>query len=242
MSEKSDKHCATDIILDSIADGVFTVDRQWRISSFNRAAEEITGVPREEAIGQRCSDVLRASICETNCAVREALDTGQPVVNRAMYIIDVSGERVPISVSAALLKNSKGEVIGGVETFRDLSAIEELRRALEDKYSFQDIVSKNSEMLKIFDVLPSIAESESIALIEGESGTGKELVARAIHNLSPRKANPIVTINCGALPDTLLESELSVTRPERSPTPARTSRDALPLLKVVRSFSTKSLT
>lgn len=208
MTEQEKKAEATDVILDSIADGVFTVDRDWRITSFNRAAEEITGVPKEEAVGQRCCDVFRASICETNCALRETLTTGQPVVNRPVYIIDASGNRVPISISTAVLKDKSGNIIGGVETFRDLSAIEELQRALEKKFTFQDIVSKNSEMLNIFDILPGIAESESTVLIEGESGTGKELIARAIHNLSPRKDHPLVTINCGALPDSLLEAEL----------------------------------
>ncbi len=198
----------TEIILDSIADGVFTVDREWRITSFNRAAEEITGILREEAIGQRCCDVFHASICETDCALRETFKTNQPVVNRAVYIIDAGGDRVPISISTAVLKDKRGNAIGGVETFRDLSAIEELRRALEKKYSFHDIISKDAEMLRIFDVLPAIAQSDSTVLIEGETGTGKELIARALHSLSRRKDKPIITVNCGALPDTLLESEL----------------------------------
>ncbi len=208
MANKNEDDNTTEIILDSIADGVFTVDREWRVTSFNRAAEEITGVPKEEAVGQRCCDVFRASICETNCALRETLATGRPVVNRPVYIIDASGNSVPISISTALLKDKEGNIIGGVETFRDLSAIEELQRELGKRFSFQDIVSKNSEMLNIFDILPSIAESESTVLIEGESGTGKELIARAIHNLSARKDRPLVTINCGALPDSLLEAEL----------------------------------
>ncbi|MBU8933428.1 MAG: sigma 54-interacting transcriptional regulator [candidate division Zixibacteria bacterium] len=198
----------TKIILDSIADGVFTIDREWLITSFNRAAEEITGILKEEAIGQRCSDVFHASICETSCALKETLESGKPVINRTAFIIDAEGNRVPISISAAVLKNKNGDIIGGVETFRDLSTIEELRLELEKKYSFHDIISKNSEMLRIFDVLPSIAESDSTVLIEGETGTGKELIARALHDLSLRKDNPFVAVNCGAIPDTLLESEL----------------------------------
>ena len=198
----------TEIILDSIADGVFTVDREWRITSFNKAAEKITGILREEAVGQRCCDVFHASICETNCALRETFESGRPVINRAVYIVDAGGNRIPISISTAVLKNKNGDIIGGVETFRDLSTIEELRLELEKKYSFHDIISKNNEMLRVFDILPGVAESDSIVLIEGETGTGKELIARALHNLSYRKDKPFVAVNCGALPDTLLESEL----------------------------------
>ncbi len=199
---------STGIILDSIADGVFTVDRDWRITSFNRAAEDITGIAREEAVGQRCCDVFHASICETSCSLRETFDTGRPVVNRAVYVVDSDGERIPISISTAVLKDKKGNIVGGVETFRDLTAIEDLRRELERKYSFHDIISKNSAMLGIFDILPGVAESDSTVLVEGDTGTGKELIARALHSLSERKDEPFVAVNCGALPDTLLESEL----------------------------------
>lgn len=198
----------TEIILNSIADGVFTVDRDWRITSFNRAAEEITGIRKDEAIGSRCCDVFHASICESSCALRETFDSGRPVINRAVYIVDADGNRIPISISTAVLKDDDGNIIGGVETFRDLSAIEELRRELEKQYTFYDIISKNSEMLRIFDILPGVSESDSTVLIEGETGTGKELIARATHSLSHRQEKPFVAVNCGALPDTLLESEL----------------------------------
>jgi len=207
MSEAPETQ-ARDVILDSIADGVFTVDADWRITSFNRAAEQITGVPQEEAIGQRCCDVFRASICENECALKEALDTGRPIVNKAIYILDAAGQRVPVSISAATLKDATNRVIGGVETFRDLSMVEELRRELEEKYTFADIVGRSPAMRRLFDLLPQIADSNSTVLIEGASGTGKELFARALHSLSPRRDKRFVAINCGALPDTLLESEL----------------------------------
>ena len=118
------------------------------------------------------------------------------------------GIQIPISISTAILKDSSGKVIGGVETFRDQSAVSDLRKKLESSYSYGDIVSKNKEIIRIFDILPQIAESDSTVLIEGESGTGKDLFARVIHNLSKRKNKPMVAVNCGALPDTLLESEL----------------------------------
>ena len=197
-----------DIILDSITDGVFTVDREWKVTSFNRAAEIITGISKKEAIGQSCSYVFRASICEGSCTLRHTMETGTPVTNIPIYILRADGSKIPVSISTALLKDTSGTIIGGVETFRDLRMVEELRRELKEKYSFADIISRNHRMGEIFDILPAIAESQSTVLVEGESGTGKELVCRAIHNLSSRSNGPFVAINCGALPDTLLESEL----------------------------------
>ena len=202
-----DPHAAQ-IILDSVTDGVFTVDRQWRITSFNKAAERITGVPHEEAIGRQCCDVFRASICERECALRHTIDSGRPVVNKAVYIIDADARQVPISISPAILRDENGEIAGGVETFRDLSLVEELRKEIEGRYSFADIIGRSPAMQSLFELLPVVAESDSTVLIRGASGTGKELVARAIHNLSPRGQKRFVAINCGALPDTLLESEL----------------------------------
>ncbi len=196
------------IILDSIADGVFTVNQDWRITSFNRAAEKITGVSREEAIGQLCKDVLKADICEKSCCLRSTMKTGEPIVNKKVQIIDADGRKFPISISTALLLDKSGVLLGAVETFRDISVEEDLRKAIKAKYSFTDIISKNHKMLQMFDILPDIADSASTVLIEGESGTGKELFARAIHNLSARKKQPFIAVNCGALPDTLLESEL----------------------------------
>ncbi len=198
----------TDIILDSIADGVFTVDLGWRITSFNAAAERITGIMREEAVGQVCAEVFKATICESACALRTTLETGETIVNKEITIVCADGEPLPVSISTALLRDEEGNIVGGVETFRDLSVVEELRKELANRHTFADIISKNHEMQRLFDVLPEIAESESTVLIDGESGTGKELFARAIHSLSPRCKKPMVTVNCGALPDTLLEAEL----------------------------------
>jgi PAS domain S-box-containing protein len=195
-------------IIDSIADGVFTVDSDWKITSFNRAAEAIIGVSRAQAIGRPCCEVFRASICETNCALKQTMKTGKPLINKTVYIINSKGRQIPISISTALLKDSKGHVIGGVETFRDLSVEEELRKELQKQYSFADIIGRSSKMRDLFSILPEIAHSDSTVLLEGASGTGKELFARAIHHLSRRARKNFVAINCGSLPDTLLESEL----------------------------------
>jgi PAS domain S-box-containing protein len=195
------------VILSSIADGVFTVNKERIITSFNRAAEKITGIPASKAIGKHCQDVFHSDICE-NCLLQETLETGIEAIDRPVNIINNQGEKIPISISTAVLKDDDDEVLGAVETFRDLSTIEHLRKELSRKYTMEDIISKSPEIHKLFAILPDIAESESTVLIQGPSGSGKELFARAIHNLSPRKNANNVIINCGTLPAQLFESEL----------------------------------
>jgi len=195
-------------ILNSINEGVFTIDLDWRIRSFNRAATQITGVSETEALGRRCHEVFRSDSCEHNCPLRKAFETEQPVFNATAHIISAEGRSIPIRISAALLRDIHGKVIGGVETFQDTSQICELQKQLHRQYSCEDIVGRSACMQRLFDLLPTVARSTSTVLIEGESGTGKELVARALHQLSPRHKKPFVAVNCAALPDTLLESEL----------------------------------
>jgi PAS domain S-box-containing protein len=197
------------MILDSISEGVFTVDAEFRITTFNKAASRITGVPVEAAIGRRCCEVFRSDICETACLLAETLRTKQPMNRHGVQIIDSNGQEIPIAIATDLLRDpDTGEICGGVETFRDLTREVVLRQELESRYTFRDIVSKNHRMLSLFELMPQIATSLSTVLIQGESGTGKELFARAIHDLSTRRQGPFVAVNCSALPDTLLESEL----------------------------------
>lgn len=198
----------TDIILESITDGVFTVDENWVITSFNHAAEKITGVSRESAIGKQCCEVFKSNMCERNCALRRTMKSGRPFVDSSTYIVNYENRRIPVIVGTSILKDENGKIIGGVETFRDMSLVEELRKELDGRYQVGDIVSRSRTMQKMLKLLPPVANSDSTILIQGETGTGKELIAQAIHNLSSRKDKPFVAINCGALPDTLLESEL----------------------------------
>jgi len=198
----------TSIILDSIADGVFTVDLEWRITTFNKAAEQITGITRKEALGRNCWEVFRANICERHCALKKTMETGNSILNQSIYIVNARGDRLPISISTALLKDEEGRIIGGVETFRDLTLVEELRKELKGKNTFLDIVSKNREMHRLFFILEQVSRSDSTVLIQGESGTGKELFARAFHSLSSRSKGPFVIVNLGAFPESLAESEL----------------------------------
>jgi PAS domain S-box-containing protein len=206
--EKKEPEKFFNIIFNSVADGIFTTDSGGKITFFNKAAEEITGFLNEEAIGRYCYEIFRADICQSRCVLKEVLKTEKEIINFPVTILNRDGKKIPISISAAVLRDEKGEVIGGVETFRDLSVIEELKKELSQKYTFGDIVSKNHFIHDLFNILPNISGSDSTVLIQGASGTGKELFAKAIHNLSLRKNKPFIKVNCGALPDTLLESEL----------------------------------
>ncbi|MFZ5950162.1 MAG: sigma-54 interaction domain-containing protein [Candidatus Rifleibacteriota bacterium] len=195
-------------ILESISDGVFTVDQDWKISYFNRAAEKITGIKRKEAIGKRCCDVFRSSMCQVNCPLKATLKNSKPIINRSCFIVRSDGHRIPISVSTAVLYDGNGKIMGGAETFRDLSEIEALRQELVGRFKLGDLISRSSTMRKVFDLIPAVASTFSTVLIQGETGTGKELVAKAVHNSGSFAGRPFVAINCGALPDSLLESEL----------------------------------
>jgi two-component system response regulator HydG len=200
------EHLAT--ILDSVADGVFTVDPEMRITWFNRAAEKITGFSQQEALGRPCCEIFRSNICFSACPVREAIATGRNVENREIDILDRYNRELPISVSASVLRDAEGRPTGGVETFRDLSRLYALKQEITEKYSFHDLLSRNPAMRRLFDILPDVAASNATVLLQGESGTGKELFARALHNLSPRRDRPLVVVNCGALPEQLLEAEI----------------------------------
>jgi len=195
-------------IVNSISDGVFAVDHEWRITCFNVAAERTLGIPRDQAMGRRCSEVFRSNICAEACALRYTMETGNPIVNLPISIRDAAGARVPVTVSTALLRDHEGRVIGGVETFRDLNLVKRLLSQVERTADSPEIITADARVKKLLEIVPTIALSDSTVLIEGESGTGKGLLARAIHAASERRDRRLVTVSCGALPETLLESEL----------------------------------
>lgn len=194
-------------IIDSVADGIFTVDKEMRITHFNKAAEEITGLSHEEAMGKSCSEVFRTNCCNGNCPLSEAMATRQSI-QRDVEITDRNGRKKLLAVKAATLFDCSGAAIGGVETLRDLTPLVAIKEEIRHKYTFRSLVSRNAAMRRVFDVMEDIAASDATVLLHGESGTGKELFAHAIHDLSHRKNKPMITVNCGALPETLLESEI----------------------------------
>lgn len=195
-------------ILESISDGVFSVDHNWKISSFNRAAEQITGIERSDALGRYCSEVFRSSLCGDQCALRETLQTGKPIIDKSCYFINSKGKKVSVTLSTAVLKDHQGNIMGGAETFRDVSEIEILKKQLSKQTKSGSLISQSQSMQAVITMIDAVAETSTTVLITGETGTGKELTARSLHQLSPRNALPFIAVNCAALPENLLESTL----------------------------------
>lgn len=198
----------SDTILNTITEGVFTIDLDKRIRSFNAAAERITAIPRAEALGKHCYEVFRGSLCQGQCTMARTLSTGKPMLNTMAYIVNARGKSIPVRFSSAVLKDEHGQPTGIVETFQDLTVLERVCREFRSTLSFKGIIGRSKPLTELLHVLPQISRSESTVLLEGASGTGKELFARTIHRLSRRNKGPFVAVNCAAFPDTLLESEL----------------------------------
>lgn len=198
------------LILDSVTDGVFTVDQDLNITSFNKALEKITGYSLEEALTKKCRDIFSSVLCGTeSCPMVQAISSGSTPAIHNTTIRGKDGSSIPVNVISNALIDEEGKVIGGVETIRDLTEITELRRKLAGSGERQKgILTRSPKMQRIMSVLPEFSKSDATILVLGESGTGKELIAQSIHSQSLRCDHPFVAVNSGALPDTLLESEL----------------------------------
>ena len=197
-----------DSLVENLAEGVFTINNRWLITSFNRQAQEITGFRREDVLGRYCWDVFQSDLCRTGCPLRTTLETGVTHMDQDVRIVSKRGRRLSILVNTSVLKDKRGSVIGAVETFRPLTFNGDNDEAPKASLDPVDIIGQDSRLTGLLDMLPDVSRSEAYVVIEGESGTGKELIARAIHNQSLRANGPFVAVNTSALAETLLESEL----------------------------------
>ena len=195
-------------ILDNIPSGVYTVDQDMTLLSFNRSLERITGYRSEEVLGKKCMEVFRSDFCEAGCPLKRSMRTGETLRGVELNLRARDGSVVPIASSTAVLKDEEGRPIGGICSFRDLREVHAVPASQGQVRDFLGMVSKNHRMHEIFDLIEIVAESDANVLIEGESGTGKELVARAIHRLSGRREKPFLGVNCASLNENLMESEL----------------------------------
>lgn len=195
-------------ILDNISDGVMTYDSDFCITRFNRAAEEITGYSAIEAIGKTCRHIFRCTACDPTCGMFTVVQNQIPENNCEVRLERKNGEIRIARISTAILRDSNGGITGTVVTFRDISELMTLKKELIGRFQFHSIIGKSHKMQEVFALIEDVGESDATVLVLGESGTGKELVARAIHHQSRRSQFPFIKVNCSALAETLLESEL----------------------------------
>lgn len=206
------------LLLESMAEGVFTLNRGGEVTSWNPSMERITGYEAEEVLGKTCS-ILSFSHCILRSCPSGFKECGVfrqgATIPKECLLRHKQGHDVPVVKSARLIKNESGQVLGVVETVTDMTELkqarqiaEEAARRLGEAFGFGSIVGKSDAMQQIFSATRSAAASDATVLIQGESGTGKELIADAIHYNSHRSEMPLVTVNCSALSESVLESEL----------------------------------
>ncbi len=195
-------------IMDNLPEGVFVVNTRLQITYINRAAQKITGFSEKEVLGKLCWEVFRSSHCKKGCPLQTTMTTGESLQDREITLTTKSGEKKLIVVSTSLIREKNNIIQGCIQVFRDMSGLRPSPDAAASRYIYADIVGNSPQMKRIFSILPEIASTDTSVLIQGEFGTGKELVARAVHQGSPRKDGPFVAVNCSALTETLLASEL----------------------------------
>jgi PAS domain S-box-containing protein len=205
-------------IVDTIHEGLMVVDRGGTIVTVNRSLEEMTGFSRDELVGRSCTSLN----CDTCAFLRHQESDRWCVLFRQgslkkqrCVLTRKDGSRLHVLKNASILRDGRGEAIGGVETMTDVTEImekntqiEAYRRELQSEQAFHGIIGVSSEMQQVFDLISSAGQSEAPVLIYGESGTGKELVARAVHEGGHKRKRPYVKVNCAALNESLIESEL----------------------------------
>jgi PAS domain S-box-containing protein len=196
------------IILDNLDIGIFTVDRSGHITFFNTAAEKISGYNRRDILGEPCTIIFEAGDAQEVCLLRETIVDGVSRGSRRGKMNTRDGVTIPIRANYMALRNEKGTVVGGLTTFHDLTLVHQLDQAMRDRYTYHDMIGKSPVMQKIFEMVNVVAATDATILIEGSTGAGKDLLAKVIHSASRRPDKPFVKVNCAAIPDNLLESEM----------------------------------
>ncbi len=200
--------CHERLILDNVSDGIMAHDLEGRIFHFNTAAETITGRRREDVLHRNCRDVFPGGLCGGHCRFENDTVLDLTPCTRELEIARPDGERRTIRQTVKPVTSAAGDAFGLLMTFHDLTHERRLARRVGAIEQFSGIIGRDEQMLAIFDLIRDLADTSMPVLVQGESGTGKELVAAAIHNEGPRANKLFVPVNCGALPESLLESEL----------------------------------
>ena len=196
------------IILDNLDIGVLTVDRGGHITFFNNRAETITGFNRGNVLGKSCSVIFGKTTSHHMLLFEETIADGRARSTSEGEIRTRDGQAIPIRANYMALKNEDGRIVGGLATISDLSLKYQFNSEIRGRYTFYDMVGKDPAMQKIFEIVPVVAATDATVLIEGPTGTGKDILAKVIHNAGKRSKKQLVKVNCAALPDNLLESEM----------------------------------
>jgi PAS domain S-box-containing protein len=203
-----DNNNKNDLILNSLAEGVITVDKNFKITFFNDAAEKITGFAREKVIGNICKNIFKSEFCLSNCPIASVLQNGKNVYDIETCIHSINDSTINVKLNAAVLKDESNNPVGGVISFRDVTFIKKIETILSNDNLFMGMIGSSKEMQEIFRLIEEISDSDVPVFIHGETGTGKELVANAIQKLSKRKDKNFVKVNVSVIPQNLLASEL----------------------------------
>jgi PAS domain S-box-containing protein len=196
------------MILDNLDLGVLTVDRGGHVTFFNTMAETITAYPRKDILGKSFSILFKGDGGENLSRLSATIQDGDPRSSGETGLLTRTGEKLPVRAEYMALKNNDGHIVGGLATIADLSLMHQLNSAIRDRYTFYDMVGRSPVMQRLFEIIPVVATSDATVLIEGATGTGKDLLAKVLHHASARAGHPLIKVNCAALPDNLLESEM----------------------------------
>ncbi|WP_319407969.1 sigma 54-interacting transcriptional regulator [uncultured Desulfosarcina sp.] len=196
------------IILDNLDVGIFTVNRGGLINFFNRAAETISGYDRHQVLGQSCAMIFSGERAPDVCLLKNSIASGKIHSSHQGRMTDRDGVTIPIRANYMALRNEKNVIVGGLATFHDMTLAHQLNRAISNRYTFHDMIGKDPAMQKIFEMVAVVAPSPATVLVEGATGTGKDLLVKVIHSASQRAAQPLVKVNCAAIPENLIESEI----------------------------------
>ena len=196
------------IVLDNLDVGIFTVNRGGLINFFNRAAEIISGYDRQQVLGQPCTMIFSGERSPDVCLLKDSIASGRTRSSHQGRMTDKDGVTIPIRANYMALRNEKNIIVGGLATFHDMTLAHQFNRAISNHYTFHDMIGKDPAMRKIFERVAVVAPSDATVLVEGATGTGKDLLAKVIHSASPRAAKPLVKVNCAAIPENLIESEI----------------------------------
>jgi len=199
----------SELLLDNLQEGIIAHDLNRRIFFFNKAAERITGYRREEVLGRDCHLVFPGNFCGGRCSFcRDDCAPIPPDKPYSLRFVSRDGSDLHLEMNITAITSPDGKMHGVVASFRDLSREIDLAGRLGEIEQFAGIIGRDHKMQEMYQTIRELADSRVPVLITGESGTGKELVAAAVHSEGARAAKLFVPVNCGALPENLLESEL----------------------------------